>query len=50
MVDPALAAPPAAPELDDPADILSTLIFRSHPEMVRGSVGPRPPARRARPG
>jgi guanine deaminase len=36
-VDPALAAPPAAPELDDPADILSTLIFRSHPEMVRGA-------------
>jgi guanine deaminase len=37
VVDPALAAPPAAPELDDPADILSTLIFRSHPEMVRGA-------------
>jgi guanine deaminase len=37
VVDPSLAAPPAAPELDDPADILSTLIFRSHPEMVRGA-------------
>ena len=37
VVDPRLAAPPAAPDLDDPADILSTLIFRSHPEMVRGA-------------
>ena len=37
VVDPALAAPPAGPELDDPADLLSTLIFRSHPEMVRGA-------------
>jgi len=36
-VDPALAMPPAGPELDDPADILSTLIFRTHPGMVRGA-------------
>jgi guanine deaminase len=36
-VDPALAMPPAGPELVDPADILSTLIFRTHPEMVRGA-------------
>ena len=29
--------PPAGSDLDDPADILSTLIFRTHPEMVRGA-------------
>jgi len=37
VVDTARTAPPAAPTLDDPAEILSTLIFRSHPEMVRGA-------------
>ena len=37
LLDPSLAEPPAAPELDDPGDILSTLIFRSHPAMVRGA-------------
>ena len=37
VVDPELAAPPAAPEPDGPADLLSRLIFRSHPEMVRGA-------------
>jgi guanine deaminase len=37
VVDPALAAPPAAPEPDGPADLLSRLIFRAHPEMVRGA-------------
>ncbi len=36
-VDPALAAPPAAVEPDGPAEILSQLIFRSHPDMVRGA-------------
>ncbi|HLY15324.1 MAG TPA: guanine deaminase [Candidatus Limnocylindrales bacterium] len=36
-VDPRLAMPPAGPELDDPADILSTLIFRTHPDMVRAA-------------
>jgi len=30
-------AEPSGPELDDPADLLSRLIFRSHPAMVRGS-------------
>ena len=51
VVDPALAAPPAAPpgtpELDEPADVLSTLIFRAHPEMVRGAWVRGPPPRRA---
>ncbi|MGH2463942.1 MAG: amidohydrolase family protein, partial [Candidatus Limnocylindrales bacterium] len=37
VVDTARTAPPAAPALDDPAEILSTLIFRSHPDMVRGA-------------
>ncbi len=37
VLDPALAAPPAAPEPDGPADLVSRLIFRSHPEMVRGA-------------
>src|ERR1019366_5709156 len=37
VVDPELAAPPAAPKPDGPADLLSRLIFRSHPEMVRGA-------------
>jgi len=37
VVDPSLAAPPLAPEPDSPADLLSGLIFRSHPEMVRGA-------------
>jgi len=37
VVDPSLAAPPAAPESDDPVELLSRLIFRSHPEMVRGA-------------
>jgi guanine deaminase len=37
VVDTARTAPPAAPALDEPAEILSTLIFRSHPEMVRGA-------------
>lgn len=37
VVDPALAAPPLAPAPDGPADELSRLIFRSHPDMVRGA-------------
>ena len=37
VVDPSLAAPPLAPEPDGPGDLLSGLIFRSHPEMVRGA-------------
>jgi guanine deaminase len=42
VVDPALTAPlsGAAPEpglLDDPADLVSRLIFRAHPDMVRGA-------------
>ena len=38
--------PPAGPVLDDPAEILSTLIFRSHPDMVRARLGSRPAAGR----
>ncbi|MGH2513932.1 MAG: amidohydrolase family protein [Candidatus Limnocylindrales bacterium] len=37
VIDPSLAAPPEAPELAGPADELSRLIFRSHPDMVRGA-------------
>jgi cytosine/adenosine deaminase-related metal-dependent hydrolase len=41
VVDPALAEPPAAAltELapEGPADLLSQLVFRSHPDMVRGA-------------
>ena len=52
-VDPAFvgAAPGHAAD-DDPADLMSRLIFRAHPDMVRARVGPRPAARldRARRG
>jgi guanine deaminase len=37
VVDPSLTGPPGAQALDDPADIMSRLIFRSHPAMVRGA-------------
>jgi guanine deaminase len=36
-VDPAFTAPVPGIEDDDPADIASRLIFRSHPDMVRGA-------------
>ena len=38
VVDPSFAAPLAGqPPDDDPADLASRLIFRSHPDMVRGA-------------
>ena len=38
VVDPSFAAPLAGqPADDDPADLASRLIFRSHPDMVRGA-------------
>lgn len=36
-VDPALTAPLDGQTTDDPADIMSRLIFRAHPDMVRGA-------------
>ena len=47
-VDPAFTAPVPGVEDDEPADIASRMIFRSHPDMVRAGVGPRPPARGTR--
>jgi len=41
VVDPASTAPlpiaPADPEVDEPADLMSRLIFRTHPDMVRAA-------------
>jgi guanine deaminase len=38
VVDPSLTDPlPEAEQLDDPDDLMSRLIFRPHPEMVRGA-------------
>ena len=44
VIDPAVTDPlleggagSGADELDDPADLVSRLIFRSHPDMVRGA-------------
>ncbi|MEX1169847.1 MAG: amidohydrolase family protein, partial [Chloroflexota bacterium] len=36
-VDPALVAPLAGGDDDDPADLMSRLIFRAHPDMVRAA-------------
>jgi guanine deaminase len=36
-VDPSLTAPIAGQETDDPADLMSRLIFRTRPDMVRGA-------------
>jgi guanine deaminase len=37
LVDPSLTAPVPGPDLDDPAALMSRLIFRAHPSMVRGA-------------
>jgi guanine deaminase len=37
VVDPAMAAPIVGATDDDPADLMSRLIFRAHPAMVRGT-------------
>jgi guanine deaminase len=37
VVDPSLTAPIPGVDSDDPADLMSRLIFRSHPSMVRGA-------------
>jgi guanine deaminase len=38
LVDPALTAPiPGLPEDEDPAALMSRLVFRAHPSMVRGA-------------
>ena len=36
-VDPSLTDPVPGSELDDPADLMSRLIYRAHPDMVRGA-------------
>ena len=36
-VDPALTAPLPGVEADDPSDLVSRLIYRSHPDMVRAT-------------
>jgi cytosine/adenosine deaminase-related metal-dependent hydrolase len=36
-VDASLTDPLPGAELDDPADLMSRLIYRSHPDMVRGA-------------
>jgi 5-methylthioadenosine/S-adenosylhomocysteine deaminase len=36
-VDPSMVAPIPGVEDDDPADLVSRLIFRAHPDMVRGA-------------
>ena len=36
-VDPAYAASVPGAQDDDPEDLMSRLIFRSHPDMVRGA-------------
>ncbi len=37
LIDPALTNPLGGQVLDDPSDIVSRLIFRTHPQMVRGA-------------
>ena len=37
VVDPAFVAPMAGPEDEGPDDLMSRLIFRAHPDMVRGA-------------
>jgi guanine deaminase len=37
LVDPALTDPLGGQALEDPSDIVSRLIFRTHPQMVRGA-------------
>jgi len=37
LVDPAFIAPVPGVEDDDPVDLMSRLIFRAHPDMVRGT-------------
>jgi 5-methylthioadenosine/S-adenosylhomocysteine deaminase len=38
VVDPSLTAPlPGEPELAEPEELMSRLIFRPHPDMVRGA-------------
>ena len=37
MVDPSYAAPIPGVTDDEPEDLVSRLIFRSHPDMVRGA-------------
>jgi cytosine/adenosine deaminase-related metal-dependent hydrolase len=37
LVDPSLTAPIPGVDSDDPADLMSRLIFRAHPSMVRGA-------------
>lgn len=36
-VDPSLTTPPAGREPDDPADLVSRLIYRTRPDMIRGA-------------
>lgn len=36
-IEPSLTAPVEAQPVDDPADLMSRLIYRSHPDMVRGA-------------
>ena len=44
-VDPSFVAPIAGVTDDDPDDLVSRLVYRTHPDMVRGGLGPRPPPR-----
>ncbi|HZM72190.1 MAG TPA: amidohydrolase family protein [Candidatus Polarisedimenticolia bacterium] len=37
VVDPSLTDPVPGAELEDPADLISRLIYRAHPDMVRGT-------------
>jgi len=37
LVDPGRTAPLPGEELDEPEELMSRLIFRSHPDMVRGA-------------
>jgi guanine deaminase len=37
LVDPSMTAPIPGVDLDDPEDLMSRLIFRAHPDMVRGA-------------
>jgi 5-methylthioadenosine/S-adenosylhomocysteine deaminase len=37
LVDPALTAPVPGLDSDDPAELMSRLIFRAHPSMVRAA-------------
>ena len=46
-VDPRLVAPVPGIDSDDPAEVMSRLAFRPHPDMVRGGLGPGPAPGRA---